>query len=234
MQKRRKKSSPAQTAKKAEERPASRKRPRRSYYSAFVDLTDKPCIVVGGGRVAERKVAGLLEAGAKRVKVVSPNLTKELLSRKSAGSIKHSGHRFTPADLRGAYLVIAATDYPEENRRIAGAAGNMGIPLVNVVDMPEHCGFIVPSTVRRGPLTIAVSTSGASPAMARAIREELEGLYGPAFGKYLKSLERERTIALRRIKDPAERERFLKSLASDKILKMLREGKQPQLRRTGK
>lgn len=233
MHKRRRKSSPAQTAKRAESPSAPQKSRGKAYYPAFLDLMDKPCVVVGGGRVAERKVAGLLEAGA-RVKVISPNLTKELESKKSSGAIKHSRHQFTPVDLRSAYLVIAATDSAEQNKKIAGAAENMGIPLINVVDMPEHCGFIVPASVNRGPLTIAVSTSGASPAMARAIREELEGLYGPAFGHYLKTLRRERDRALQNIKNPEERERFLKSLASDTILKTLREGKQPRLPRFGK
>ncbi len=93
--------------------------------------------------------------------------------------------------------------------------------------MPDYCNFIVPATVKRGPLTIAVSTSGASPAMARAIRKELEGLYGPAFGKYLKELQKRRARTLSAVKDPGERERFLKSLASDRILKMLRKGQSP-------
>lgn len=235
MRKKRKKKSPGQAAtRKAESPPSQAEKPRkRAYYPAFLDLEGKPCVVVGGGKVAERKVSALLETGA-RVKVISPDLTKELAKKKSSGSIKHTRHKFMPADLRSAYLVIAATDSEEENRKVAGAAENMGIPLVNVVDMPEHCGFIVPAAVKRGPLTIAVSTSGASPAMARAIREELEGLYGPAFGQYLKTLERERTRAFQRIKDPAERERFLKSLASDRILKKLREGKQPRLRKPGR
>jgi precorrin-2 dehydrogenase/sirohydrochlorin ferrochelatase len=199
----------------------------RAYYPAFIDLGGKPCVVVGGGRVAERKVSALLEAGA-GVTVVTPALTRGLSGKSSAGEIGHRARRFRPSDLRGVFLVIAATDSEEENRRISQAAGEAGVPLVNVVDMPEHCGFIVPATVKRGPLTIAVSTSGASPAMARAIREELQESYGPAFGKYLGVLRKERARALREMEDPKERERFLKSLVSGEVLDALRQGKQPR------
>jgi precorrin-2 dehydrogenase/sirohydrochlorin ferrochelatase len=191
-------------------------------------------VVAGGGKVAQRKALDLLDAGA-RVKVISPTLTKRLQQEKTSGRIKHTKRRFRAADLRGAYLVIVATDSPEDNEKIADACGakkGAGLqkgtgPLLNVADVPEHCNFIVPATVKRGPLTIAVSTSGASPAMARAIRKELEGLYGPAFGKYLKELQKRRARTLGAVKDPGERERFFKSLASDRILKMLRKGQSP-------
>jgi precorrin-2 dehydrogenase/sirohydrochlorin ferrochelatase len=207
-----------------EEAPQSRK-----YYPAFIDLAGKPCVVVGGGKVAERKVLSLLEAGAS-VKVVSPELTARLKREKSSGSIRHTARRFRATDLAGAYLLIVSTDSPSDNIKISDKARAKGVPLINAVDMPEHCNFIVPASVRRGPLAIAVSTSGASPAMAREIRKELETLYGAGFGRYLERLERERARALDTIADAAERMRFLKSLASDKILKMLREGRSPEIK----
>lgn len=206
---------------------------RRKYYPAFIDLTGRPCAVVGGGKVAERKVLSLLEAGAS-VKVVSPELTPRLKREKSSGNINHTARKFRATDISGAYLVIVSTDSAEDNIRIADAAKKQGVPLINTVDMPEHCGFIVPASIKRGPLTIAVSTSGASPAMAREIRKELEGLYGASFGKYLERLEQEREHALDTIADAAERMRFLKSLASDTILKMLREGKSPEIKARAK
>jgi precorrin-2 dehydrogenase/sirohydrochlorin ferrochelatase len=237
LRKRPKKSSPSRKPKprRAEGSPLKpRGKPRaRAYYPAFIDLEGRPCVVVGGGRVAERKVSALLEAGA-RVTVVSPALTRGLSGKGSAGEIRHRARRFRPSDLGGVFLVIAATDSEEENTRISQAASEAGVPLVNVVDMPEHCGFIVPATVKRGPLTIAVSTSGASPAMARAIREELEGRYGPAFGKYLATLRRKREAALREMEDPEERERFLKSLVSADVLDALRRGKKPGGAKPGK
>jgi|GEM_PF-359809 len=232
-----KKKSPVPAAKRKRSRgPAAKKATARAssapkkYYPAFVDITGKPCVVVGGGKVAERKVLSLLEADAK-VKVVSPELTARLRKEKSSRRITHTARRARPSDLAGAYLAIISTDSAEENIRIADAARAKGVPLINTVDMPEHCGFIVPASIRRGPLTIAVSTSGASPAMAREIRKELEGLYGASFGKYLEKLQRERERAIDTIVDAAERMRFLKSMASDKILKMLRDEEKPKPRR---
>lgn len=194
----------------------------KKYYPVFLDLAGRRCVVVGGGRVAERKVIGLLGAGA-LVKVVSPGLTGRLEREKSRGAITHAARHFRRGDLRGAFLVIAATDSREENQRIAAAAP----ALVNVVDTPELCNFIVPSTVGRGPLTIAVSTSGTSPAMARAIRKDLEALYPPAFGKYLKEAAGLRARAGSEIKDRRKRQRYLKSLASQKTIDALRGGRKP-------
>lgn len=166
------------------------------FYPAFLNIKGKVCVVVGGGVVAERKVVGLLRAGA-LVKVVSPTLTERLGRDRQKGKITHIARRFRKGDLKGAFLAVAATDDEAENRKIA--AENERIP-VNVVDRPELCSFIVPSTLRRGPLQIAVSTSGASPATARAIRLELEKLYGPEMGRRLEKLraERERVRKQRR------------------------------------
>lgn len=187
------------------------------YYPAFLDLKDQPCVVLGGGNVAERKTLDLLKAGA-QVKVISPGLTSRLKKEKKRGTIKHVNRRFRQGDIKGAFLVIAATDSEDENRKVAS---NKGL-LLNVVDRPELCTFIVPATLRRGPLQIAVSTSGASPAMARAIRKEMESTYGPEFGKYLNKLKRLREKAVKEIKSSRERERYLKSLASEKIIQMLK------------
>jgi precorrin-2 dehydrogenase/sirohydrochlorin ferrochelatase len=188
----------------------------------FLDLRDKPCVVVGGGKVAERKALSLLRAGA-RLKVISPRLTARLEREKARGAFRHVKRSYRKGDLRGAFLAIAATDDMEEN---SGIAKEKGL-LLNVVDRPELCNFIVPSTVKRGPLTIAVSTSGASPAMARAIRKDLESLYGREFGPYLEGLRRKRVKAASGIKDPGERGQYLKSLASEKVVRDLRKGRKP-------
>jgi len=193
-----------------------------SYYPVFLDLRGKPCVVVGGGKVAERKALALLRVGA-RLKVISPSLTLRLRQERDRGSLRHLKRKFRRGDLRGAFLVIAATDDPQENAAVAEHQSM----LVNVADQPELCNFIVPSTVRRGPLAIAISTSGASPAMARAIRRDIEALYGKAFGTYLRRLRRERQKALEEIGDARKRQRLLKSLASDGIVSMLRKGRVP-------
>ncbi len=189
----------------------------RCYYPVFLHLSGRPCVVVGGGKVAERKALSLLKSGAS-VTIISPGLTKRLKKEAEVGNIKHISRKYKTGDLKKAFLVIAATDSIEINKKISEDAPH----LVNVVDVPSLCNFIVPSVVRRGPLTIAISTSGASPSIAKAIRKELEKIYPPAFGKYLDSLGKKRAKAMEEIKDKKERERFLKSLATEEIIKKLR------------
>lgn len=180
------------------------------YYPAFLNLKGKKCIVVGGGRVAERKALPLLRSGAE-VTVISPECTARLRKENLHGHIKYISRKYKRSDLKNAFIVIAATDSAETNRKISEDAPY----LVNVVDMPMLCNFIVPSVVSRGPLTIAVSTSGVSPATAKAIRKELEKLYGHEFTKHLNSLKKIRAKALIEIKDKKKRKRFLKYLAAE-------------------
>lgn len=188
------------------------------YYPMFVDLRGKTCVVVGGGRIAERKTLDLIKTGGK-IKVISPELTPRLRKEKDRGTIRHIGRRFRPSDLKGAFLVVAATDDQAVNEQVAGARDI----LINVVDQPALCNFIVPSSIKQGPLSIAISTSGTSPAMARAIRKDMEDFYGPPFGEYLRDVKRQREKALDEIPDPKKRERHLKSLASPSKVKELRE-----------
>lgn len=190
---------------------------QKKYYPAFMDIEGRKCVVVGGGKVALRKVRDLLGAGAD-VRVISPELTPDLLKLKGQDRIKHSARQFRPSDLKGAALVVAATSDMEANRKVAAHAG--AVP-VNVVDMPELCGFIVPASVKRGPLTIAVSTSGASPAMARAIKDSLAEQFGPEVGRYLQKLGAQRRRIIKETTDPAERERKLKGLGSPETLASL-------------
>lgn len=150
------------------------------YYPINLDLRGRECVVVGGGAVAERKVEGLLECGA-RVTVVSPELTPELLSLVEAGGIGWVNREYSPGALAGAFLVIAATDDRNVNQAVSDEAMSGGI-LVNVVDDPELCSFIVPATVKRGDLMVSISTSGSSPALARRIRGMVESCIGPEYG----------------------------------------------------
>lgn len=188
-----------------------------NYYPAFINLCGKNCIVVGGGKVAERKIASLLDAGSE-VTVISPNITHALEKHKKRGMIKHIKRNYKKGDLENAFLVIAATSDEKINSRISKDAPF----LVNVVDRPELANFIVPSVVSRGPMTIAISTSGASPAMARAVRKELEVLYNKNFGRFLAFLRQLRKKVMRDIPEKKERERFLKEAASEEILGILR------------
>lgn len=174
--------------------------------------------MVGGGAIAERKVASLLQAGA-AVKVVSPAVTPRLAAYAAAGRIGLVRRRYRTGDLRGAFLAIAATADDRVNEKVSCDAPG----LINVVDNPELANFIVPAVVSRGPLLIAVSTSGASPALARTIRKELERLYGAAFGRYLTFMAALRRRALRELREKGARERVLKAAASAEMLGLLRQ-----------
>ena len=188
-----------------------------NYYPAFLNLTGRKAVVVGGGKVAQRKVSALISSGAD-ITLISPSLTKELRKRLTAGMIRHIPRQYRRGDLKGAFLVIAATDSAETNRRVSKDAP----ALVNVVDVPEECNFIAPSVVKRGHLVIAISTGGASPAFSRAIRQELQLLYGSEFSGYLKFVKEIRKKAMTAVPERGRRERFLKGLASEEILAMLR------------
>jgi precorrin-2 dehydrogenase/sirohydrochlorin ferrochelatase len=154
-----------------------------SFYPILVDLHGKKALVVGGGKVAQRKIETLLEHGAS-VLVVARELTATLEELRSAKRIGFLGAEFSEAFADGAFLVFAATDDASLNRRVSQAAQQRGL-LVNAVDQPADCNFIVPSVLSRGDLLIAVSTSGKSPAFARKVRVELERHFGEEYGFFL-------------------------------------------------
>ncbi len=156
------------------------------YFPAFLDLHEKRCIIVGAGQVAERKVRVLLRAGAS-VDVIGPKLSSGLSLLKEKRKIRHRPRLYRSGDLGGAFFVIAATDNRAINERIAREAEKKNI-LVNVVDDPALCNFIVPSWVERGDLLIALSTSGKSPALARSLRQRLQREIGPEYAFLLKLL----------------------------------------------
>lgn len=151
------------------------------YYPIFVNIGGKKCLVVGGGEVALRKVQALLEHDA-NVEVVSPVLCPELSRMAREGTIQALERDYKPEDLQDALIAIAATDDAKANESVAAEARRRGI-LVNVVDDPQHSDFIAPSYFRRGDVTIAVSTSGRSPALARKIRSELEKQFGTEYAR---------------------------------------------------
>ena len=154
-----------------------------AYYPVFLELSGRPCLVIGGGDVAQRKVEGLLAAGA-RVVVVSPSLTPALEALRDVGRITQMAREYSPGDLRGYVLAIVATDDGAVNARVAQEGRNLGV-WVNAVDDPQSCDFIVPSVVRRGDLVIAISTGGQSPALARRVREELEAIVPEEYAQLL-------------------------------------------------
>ena len=153
------------------------------YFPAFLDLRGRRCLVVGGGAVGERKARALLECGA-RVTVVSPAVTPGLAALAASGLIANRSRGFRRSDLRGCVLAVASTGDPVVDRAVEQTARRSRV-LVNVVDRPEQCDFILPSVLRRGELQIAVSTGGRSPALAREIRRRLESLFGPEYAELI-------------------------------------------------
>jgi siroheme synthase-like protein len=150
-----------------------------AYYPLFMDLAGRACVVIGGGIIAEGKVLGLLAAAAD-VTVVSPTLIDALADAARTGRISHHRRCYREGDLAGFVLAFAATGDQDVNAAIA-AEGRRARVWVNAVDDPSHCDFIVPALVRRGALTVAISTGGASPALARAVREDLERHLGEEY-----------------------------------------------------
>jgi precorrin-2 dehydrogenase/sirohydrochlorin ferrochelatase len=150
-----------------------------SFYPICLDLEARACVVVGGGRVAERKVLGLLSCQA-QVSVISPELTEELQLQHASGNIEWIDREYRQGDLAQAFLVIAATDDEETQKQVYVEADTNNL-LLNVADVPKRCNFILPASAKQGDLTISVSTAGKSPALARKIRMELEKRYGPEY-----------------------------------------------------
>lgn len=167
-------------------------------YPIFLNIDGKPCLVVGGGAVGERKVQDLLAAGA-LVSMVSRELTPLLQTQVQEGIITWLAAEFQPAHLEGMVLAIAATNDQATNEAVSAAAQARGLP-VNVVDQPALCSFVVPATIRRGELVVAIGTGGNSPALAKKLRLELEARFGPEYGPYLEllGLIRQAVLAERR------------------------------------
>lgn len=187
-------------------------------YPIFLKLTGRKCLVVGGGEVAERKIQSLLASGA-CVRVVSPVFKSSIaaLAGDNPGLVLEEKN-FNERDLDGAFIVIAATDNDEENRRIFTAAERLGL-LVNVADDPELCNFYVPACVNRGSLQIAVSTAGKSPAFAKRIKEELAGQFGDNYTVFLDCLGTiRRELFERHPDDTAMRGRVLTGIVNSGLL----------------
>ena len=144
-----------------------------AYYPVYLNLEHRRCIIIGGGTVAEGKIARLLESGAE-ICVVSPEATAGIRRMAADGVLRWEPRCYQAGDLEGAFIAIAATNIREVNRRIYEEAEARGV-MLNAVDDPPNCSFIAPSIVQRGPVTVAISTGGASPALARKLRESLQG-----------------------------------------------------------
>jgi len=184
-----------------------------SYYPVNLNLKNKKCLVVGAGRVARRKVRRLLECGAK-VQVISPEIAPPLKALAEKKKIIYKNRRVSLRDLNGAYLVICATDDRKINSAVSSYCLKKGI-LINVVDSPRECNFILPSVVRRGALSIAISTDGISPALSKKIRRDLEQRFGSEYAKLLRMMKKIRPAVLKSIKSPKSRKAFFQKLVGN-------------------
>jgi precorrin-2 dehydrogenase / sirohydrochlorin ferrochelatase len=154
------------------------------YYPIYLNLTNRPAFVVGGGTIAEGKVLGLLEVDA-QVTVIAPEPTPALRELARNGKIAWEQRAYQQGDLQGAAIAISATDERDVNKQVWDEAQERGI-LINVVDDPPYCDFIAPAIIRRGDITLAISTNGKMPALAAHLRRELEKSFGD---EYLQLLE---------------------------------------------
>lgn len=200
----------------------SKSNTKKTYYPLFFDIGEKLCIVIGGGTVAERKVLTLLRCSA-AVKLISPKMTKKLTELWERNLITVIKRRYTPGDLAGASLVIAATDDIEINLSVREESLQEKI-LVNVVDQPDLCDFIVPSIVRRGPLTIAVSTAGTAPAVAKMIREDLDTVIDKNYIRYASVLGDFRKYLMEAVKDKGKRSTIMNRVRNIEKSELLRLG----------
>jgi len=192
-------------------------------YPVNLLIDGKPCLVIGGGAVAERKVRSLLAAGAV-VTVISPRLTTGLAKLADDRQLIHVDRPYQIGDIVGYLLVICAADRSEINCLASEEAQAQRV-LVNVVDVPEKGNFLVPAQVARGDLLLTVSTGGLSPALSRRLREKLAAEYGPEYGQYLELIAKARQKVKNRIHSADERVCFWRETLDSEILALLRQGR---------
>ena len=193
-----------------------------TYYPVYIQLRDQPCVVIGGGKIAEGKVEGLLAVEA-QVTIISPELTPRLQELTNQKQIIYLPRAYQPGDLAGAFMVICATDQAEINHQVWQEA-SANRQLVNVVDDTPRCNFIAPSILRKGDLTIAISTSGKAPALAVRLKERFQREIGPEYERFLELAGELREPLAKRIPDFETRKALWYELVDSDILDVLARG----------
>lgn len=194
----------------------------------FMRLTDRPCLVVGGGKIAARKVKLLLRSGA-RITLVAPELCGELETLVSEKKVEYFGRAYQQSDMDEKILVIAATSDQHINEEVSRLAGEHRIP-VNVVDQPALCSFIMPSIINRDPIQVAVSTGGTSPVLARLLRARLESFIPTAYGRLASLVEEYRQKVKDRFSSSDERCHFWESILQGRVAELLFAGQENKAR----
>jgi precorrin-2 dehydrogenase/sirohydrochlorin ferrochelatase len=200
------------------------------FYIACLKLSGRRCLVVGGGEVGLEKVEGLLACGGE-VTLIAPEAVPELREMAEEGSIRWERRRYAgAADLEGAFLVIAATDDTDVNISVYDDAEARAM-LVNVVDVPPLCNFILPAIVRTGPLAIAISTAGASPALAKRMKDEIAQIYGEHHARLAVILNEARGWAKRNLPTYDDRKEFFEGIVNGDPdpIELLRAGREPEV-----
>jgi precorrin-2 dehydrogenase/sirohydrochlorin ferrochelatase len=192
------------------------------YYPVYLDLQGRQVLVVGAGAVGSRKVKTLLQAGA-RVTVVSPRATPVVRDLAAEGRLVWHPRSYDAADMDGMCLVFGATDDPDLNRRIEADAGRCRV-WCNLAAQPDKGDFILPSVVARGDLLISISTSGASPAVARRLRQELEAYFGEEYAPFLRLMKAIRARLLEREHAPDDHKRAFGRLIDGGLLALVKAG----------
>jgi len=179
-------------------------------FPMMLKLAGRKCVVIGAGKVAAAKIEGLLACDASVV-VIGPKAVRRVRVWAHAGKLIWRPRRFSARDLRGAFLAIAATDSPSTNESVFRSCRDHKV-LCNSVDDPAHCDFFYPAVVRRGPLQIAISTSGCSPALAARLRRELGRQFGPKWSAFVEQIGKKRQEILQSAPS-AQRSKHLKEVA---------------------
>ena len=190
------------------------------FYPVFLNLKNKRVVVIGGGEVAERKVESLLGTGAS-ITVISPEVTPRLALLAQEKHIEFRRRAYAPGDCNGAALVLSATDDPEISRVIFHDATKAGA-LVNTADQPGLCDFIMPAVVRRGDITIAISTGGTSPGLAARLRGAISEIIGPEYARLAELLSKARPEIRRKVPDEQERKALHYRILDSDIMNCLK------------
>ena len=197
-------------------------------FPIFLKLKDKLCVIIGGGKVAQRKAQGLIKCGAK-IKVVSPTVEDPVKRWASKGLLTWYEKKFTAGDLGGAFMAFVATDNHAENKKAVRICNKKGI-IVNVVDKPEQCDFFIPSVVRRKSLAIAISTEGKSPMFARRMCEELEKIITDEYGEFLNILGEQREYIKKEVPDITRRNKIIEQIIYSDIFTQFKSCKTEQIK----
>ena len=190
------------------------------YYPVYLDMRGRKALVIGGGAVGSRKAQTLLRAGA-RVTVVSPQASEAIQALAAEGRLTWHPRPYRASDLEAVFLVFAATDDPELNRRVQTDAVRANV-LCNLADQPDRGQFILPSIVERGDLLVSISTCGQSPAVARRLRQELEDRFGEEYAPFLQLMGAVRTWLIKRGHAPEGHRALLNRLIDGGLLALVK------------